>query len=203
MIHEELPLRENELVVDFGCGEKPYLPLFEASGCKYFGCDIVEGADLIIQPGRPLALEDGCAAGLVSFQVLEHVWDLDWYFSNCHRILRKQGWLLLSTHGHWLFHAVPDDFRRWTRSGLVKELETRGFHVEKVVPVMGPLALTSQFRLLGLYHFLRGFGLLGKCIFYPISLILNGLMALEDGITPQAYQEQDAAIYILLARKAD
>ena len=77
-----------------------------------------------------MPLPDGCAKVIVSFQVLEHVWDLDWYFSEIRRLLAPGGTLLLSTHGTWLYHPHPTDFRRWTREGLRMELSSRGFVVQ-------------------------------------------------------------------------
>ena len=75
--------------------------------------------------------------------------DLPWYLGECRRVLRPGGWLLLSTHGTWLYHPHPTDFRRWTADGLVREIEAHGFTVERITGLIGPLAWTTQFRLLG------------------------------------------------------
>src|SRR5262245_56209727 len=86
-----------DVVVDMGCGDMPYRSLFESRGARYLGCDIDAAAPVPITPGQPVPLADGSASLVVSFQVLEHVWDLGWYLGECRRLLRPDGHLLLST----------------------------------------------------------------------------------------------------------
>lgn len=188
-------------IVDFGCGDRPYEPLLTKSGARYVACDLGDDADVRIEPGKPIPLEDASADGVVSFQVLEHVWDLDWYLGECHRILKPGGWLLLSTHGTWLYHPHPTDFRRWTRDGLTGELRDRGFDIEAVDGLVGPLAWTTQFRLLGLHHVLGKIPVFGRMILFPIVCLMNFRMVLEDAITPASIRQDNACIYLTLSRK--
>jgi len=191
-----------ELVVDMGCGDMPYRPLFEARGARYVGCDIDPAAPVEITPGLPIALDDACASLVVSFQVLEHVWDLAWYLGECRRVLRPGGWLLLSTHGTWLYHPHPTDFRRWTRDGLVREIEAHGFTVERISGLVGPLAWTTLFRLLGYREVLRRIPLFGALVLPFLTTFMNVRMELEDAITPASICQSDACIYVVVARPA-
>jgi SAM-dependent methyltransferase len=201
IVDNDLGLRPGERVVDLGCGDAPYRPLFVERGADYVACDI-EGEDVVpLVPGRPVPLEDGSAAAVVSFQVLEHVWDLDWYLGEAHRLLSPGGRLLLSTHGSWLYHPHPTDFRRWTREGLVRELEVRGFDVRRVSGVVGPLAWTTQFRLLGMRDALLKIPLLGRALLLPITSVMNARMALEDRVTPSLVRETNASVYVTLSVK--
>jgi SAM-dependent methyltransferase len=160
-----------------------------------------EQAEVRVQPGRPIDLPDASADGVVSFQVLEHVWDLDWYLGECRRLLRPGGWLLLSTHGNWLYHPHPTDFRRWTRDGLVEELSGRGFRPAMVQAEIGPLAWTTQFRLLGYRHVLQRLPLLGRCLTGLLSCAMNLRMVVEDAVTPAPIRDANAAVYVTLSRK--
>jgi len=193
--------RHSQVVVDMGCGDRPYEPLFRSQSCHYVCCDIEGEVDVLLEPGRPVDLPGESADGVVSFQVLEHVWDLDWYLGECHRILKPGGWLLLSTHGTWLYHAHPTDFRRWTRDGLVGELLQRHFHVERVEGVVGPLAWTTQIRLLGIRHFLESLSSFGRMVLLPVSIFMNSRMILEDAITPNSIRNDNACVYLTLCRK--
>jgi SAM-dependent methyltransferase len=195
-------LKPGQSVVDVGCGDRPYAPLFQAAGMRYVSCDLEGDVDVRIVSGQRIPLEDGCADGVVSFQVLEHVWDLDWYLGECRRLLRPGGWLLLSTHGTWLYHPHPTDFRRWTRDGLQGELSARGFIVQTVRPVVGPLAWTTQFRLFGLRHLLQKVPVAGRVLFVPLLGLMNLRMWLEDAVTPASIRDGNASIYVTLSRRS-
>jgi SAM-dependent methyltransferase len=189
-----------DVVADFGCGDQPYRPLFASRCAKYLGCDLDGGADVRFEPGRPLPLGDGSVDGVVSFQVLEHVWDLDWYLGECRRILKPGGWLLLSTHGTWLYHPHPTDFRRWTRDGLAGELTARGFVVAGVTSVVGPLAWTTLIRLVGYREALRRVPILGPVLLAPLAVAMNLRMIVEDAITPASIRDTNAAVYVTVSR---
>jgi SAM-dependent methyltransferase len=194
-------LRTGQRVVDFGCGDRPYQPLLEARGARYVACDLEGEVDVRIEPGQPLQLPDEDAEGVVSFQVLEHVWDLDWYLSECRRLLKPGGWMLLSTHGTWLYHPHPTDFRRWTRDGLTGEIAARGFEIVDVRPIVGPLAWTTLFRLFALRHILTKVPLLGPLALVPSVCFMNARMLVEDAVTPAGLRDTNASVYIVLARK--
>lgn len=189
-----------DVVVDMGCGDMPYRSLFETRGARYLGFDIDPAAPVAITPGLPIAFDDAGASGVVSFQVLEHVWDLGWYLGECRRVLRPDGWLLLSTHGTWLYHPHPTDFRRWTEDGLVGEIEAHGFVVERISGLMGPLAWTTQFRLLGYREVLRRIPLVGALLLPILTVVMNVRMEIEDAITPAAIRRTNACIYVVVAR---
>lgn len=189
------------LVVDLGAGDAPYRSLFEARGAKYLACDIDAPEPHRIVSGQPLGLGAGSAAAVVSFQVLEHVWDLDWYLGEARRLLAADGWLLLSTHGTWLYHPHPTDFRRWTRDGLLEELRTRGFEATQVDALVGPLACTSQIRALGYSHILNRVPLLGGLLAALSNMVFHLRMKLEDRLTPRHWTDTNAAVYVVLARK--
>lgn len=188
-------------VVDMGAGAAPYRSLFEQHGARYIACDLEPPADLVILPGSPVSLADGVARFVVSFQVLEHVWDLDWYLGEARRLLAADGVLVLSTHGTWLYHPHPTDFRRWTRDGLVRELSERGFQVDSIVGAVGPLAWTTQFRALGYHHLLCAVPVVGKLLSAVASSFFHLRMLVEDRITPQAWKDTNAAVYVLTATR--
>jgi SAM-dependent methyltransferase len=188
-------------VADFGCGDRPYEPIFRNAGCRYVACDLDGPVDVRIEPGRPLALADGSVDAVVSFQVLEHVWDIDWYLRESFRILKPGGWLLLSTHGTWLYHPHPTDFRRWTRPGLEGEIAERGFAPVATVPVAGPLAWTLMIRLLAYREVLRKVPVLGPLLFAPLAVLMNLRGRLEDAVTPAAIRDTNASVYVTLSRR--
>src|SRR5262249_15291663 len=103
--------------------------------------------------------------------------------------------------GVWLYHPHPTDFRRWTRDGLRDELQLRGFQVETSIPVVGPLAWTTQFRLLGFRHALAKIPYLGAALCYPLAVLMNLRMAVADAVPPKSIHETNACVYVMRARK--
>jgi SAM-dependent methyltransferase len=202
----ESALRKNSLavagetVLDFGCGDRPYEPLLVARGAKYIAADLDGAADVTFTPGQPLPMQDQSVHGVVSFQVLEHVWDLDWYLAECRRVLRPGGWLLLSTHGSWPYHPHPTDFRRWTRDGLLGEISGRGFTPTACDAIVGLLALTTQFRLLGYREALRKIPIVGPIALAGLAMAMNARMLLEDALTPAAIRDVNACVYVTVSR---
>jgi SAM-dependent methyltransferase len=131
--------------------------------------------------------------------VLEHVWDLKTYLGEARRVLKPGGALLLSTHGSWLYHPHPGDYRRWTAEGLRREVEGRGFRQLRVAPLVGPLAWMMVLHNVGIGYALRAVPLLPALVAMP----LNALAWLEDRITPSAITANNACVYLALFRRDD
>jgi SAM-dependent methyltransferase len=188
-------------VLDFGCGTRPYESWFTAAGAEYRGADIDREEEVPVRADGSLDAGDAQFDMVVSFQVLEHVWDLETYLREVRRVLKREGRFLVSTHGSWLYHPHPGDYRRWTGEGLRREVETRGFRLITMHPLVGPLAWTTVFRALGYSHFLKKIPLVG-CALSGAAAVLLGMKAwLEDRITPQAVIRDNACIYVALFRR--
>jgi SAM-dependent methyltransferase len=189
-------------VLDFGCGSRPYEPWFAAAGAHYRGADIEGAHEVRMAADGTLGCGDGEYDVVASFQVLEHVWDLGTYLGEARRALRRDGWLLLSTHGSWLYHPHPYDYRRWTAEGLQREIESRGFRLVRLEPVVGPLAWTTVFRSLGVAHFVKKLPLFGPALAGFAALLYNARAWVEERITPRAITAVNACTYIALFRRS-
>jgi SAM-dependent methyltransferase len=188
-------------LIDLGCGSQPYRDLIEAQGLSYRGADLGTSADIEIAPSGHVSAPDASADIISSFQVLEHVRDLDLYLAEAHRMLRTGGSLLLSTHGNWLYHPHPEDHRRWTRTGLILDIETRGFAVQSCVPIVGPLAWTGLMRLTSYAFVLRKIPLIGRGLAGIFATLMNIRAMMEDAITPPAIRADNACVYLVMAHK--
>lgn len=200
--------KTSPVVLDFGAGEKPYERLFTSRGATYLAADFAGEAGAahqypITAEGRLFA-PSSMADVVVSFQVLEHVRDLDMYFAEARRVLRDDGLLLLSTHGTWLYHPHPEDHRRWTREGLIGDIEARGFEVIDCVPVVGPLGWTTMLRLTCFKYALIKIPVVGAPLAAMLGVLMNLKAALEDKVTPAWVTKDNACVYVTLSRpKAD
>ncbi|MBC7634726.1 MAG: class I SAM-dependent methyltransferase [Acetobacteraceae bacterium] len=185
-----------DVVLDFGCGSMPYRALVEKAGGTYLGADLGGDAAVAISPDGHLQVADATIDMVISIQVLEHVRDIDLYFSEIARVLKDGGLLLLSTHGTWLYHPHPEDHRRWTRTGLVHDIETRSFRVDEIVAIVGPLATTTMIRLTGFAFFLRRIPLLGPFLAGTMAVVMNLRGWLEDWITPESIRMNNGCVYV-------
>ncbi|MEB4677470.1 class I SAM-dependent methyltransferase [Enterobacteriaceae bacterium G50] len=189
-------------MLDFGCGDSPYAEMMRQLNINYCGADLDDNGTIKIDQQGRVPLDDGVAGAVLSIQVLEHVRDLDAYCAEIRRLLSDDGLLLLSTHGTWLYHPHPEDHRRWTRTGLIADLTDRGFAVDEVEALIGPLATTTIIRLTGFAFFLRRIPIIGGIIASGLAVIMNLRAMFEDYVTPAQIRDDNACVFLLRARKA-
>lgn len=80
-------------------------------------------ADLECLPGEWA----GRFSGVLCSEVLEHVRRPQAALGEIRRVMRPGAALIVTTLTAFPIHGFPDDFRRWTESGLKAELEDAGF----------------------------------------------------------------------------
>ena len=189
---------KNAIVLDYGCGNSPYRPLLEKAGIKdYLTADLPgnDKAGLILGKNGAIPCPDAQMDVVLSSQVLEHVADPQKYLSECHRVLKENGILILSTPAIWRYHPDPEDFWRWTSAGLKKILENHGFILLDCTGAVGIPAVSIR-----LWQDSVQFLIPEKTrpiLFY----MLQKLMALIDKRTPQVNKDKDASFYTAVAVK--
>jgi SAM-dependent methyltransferase len=191
--------RAGQVAIDLGCGSRPYRSIFDSREVIYQGADLGSADIRIDADGRAL-VADSSADLVLSFQVLEHVRDIGRYLGEALRILRSDGWLILSTHGTWLYHPHPEDHRRWTRQGLLAELAQHGFETTECIPVLGPLAWTTLVRLTLGYQICLRIPFVGRALAGMLALMMNARGYLESLLTPEWVRRDNACVYVTLSR---
>ena len=129
-------------ILDFGCGGSPYRSLFRNS--EYIRADFTpcKGLDFLLPPDSSIPVPDCSFDMVLSTQVLEHVPEPANYVTECSRVLKPGGILILTTHGLFEDHGCPYDFQRWTADGLRLLLERAGFRIKGANKLTcGPRAL--------------------------------------------------------------
>jgi SAM-dependent methyltransferase len=182
-------------VLDYGCAELPYRHFFE-DDIEYVGADIPgnPNATLDLEPNGSVPVEDGSFDAVLSTQVLEHVEDPGLYLSECFRVLRPGGRLLLSTHGVFMYHPDPDDYWRWTGAGLQRAVREAGFEIERFEGIIGPLATGLQMTQDSVYWRLP------RLLRPVFALIMQSLIAVADRESA-GRRRLDASIFAVIARK--
>jgi SAM-dependent methyltransferase len=131
------------LVLDLGCGERPWAGLFDRAQC--IGVDIsVDGASPdVVAEGSALPFADASFDIVFCSQVLEHVADDKRVLAECARTLRPAGRLVLSVPFYWPLHEEPHDYRRFTCHGLHHALREAGFDRIEIAADTGSVTMVA------------------------------------------------------------
>jgi SAM-dependent methyltransferase len=161
-------------VLDAGAGECRHKPLFAHT--HYFGTDNGMGDEedwdytQLSFKSNLLALPvgDGSMDVVVSVNVLEHVSEPIGMLSECRRVLREGGRLLLVAPQSWRLHQTPQDFFRFTQHGLDHALTRAGFEDLEIEAVGGAFWNLGSRSLYLLTHF--------KGVWFPVAILLSPLL---------------------------
>lgn len=129
------------LVIDVGCGEKPYADFFE--GARYMGVNygMHDASPDVVGDAQQLPLKSNCADVVFSTQVIEHVPQPEKLVREAFRVLKPRGVLLLTGPFYWPLHEEPYDFFRFTRYGFEHLLASAGF---KIISIRGDAGAVTQ-----------------------------------------------------------
>lgn len=138
------------VLLDFGCGKKPYEKLFK-NVSLYIGVDIeVSGHNHknsnidFYYDGKRLPFEPNTFDIIFASEVLEHVPNHDDIFKEFHRVLKPGGKILITIPFLWGEHEEPYDFIRFTNFGIVNVLQQYGFNQIKVSKIGGSFETLCQ-----------------------------------------------------------
>lgn len=119
--------------LDVGCGQKPYIEIFNSS--EYVGLEIDspenrlnKNADYFYN-GETFPFPDGEFDSIVTNQVFEHVFNPTCFLSEINRVMRDGGFLLITVPFVWDEHEQPFDYARYSSFGLKYLLNQHGFEV--------------------------------------------------------------------------
>ena len=182
-------------LLDVGCGQKPYEPLFAGYAHSYVGVDPVDNPRAELKGSvEELPVEDACFDVVLCNQVLEHCEDPATAVSELHRVTAPGGRVLASTHGVMAYHPSPTDYWRWTHAGLEKLFAENGAWASvRVTPASGTTAclgmLFAMYLDLGFRRL--GLGLLAR----PLVAGVNALAEAVDNRSPRLREPGPGALF--------
>lgn len=96
---------------------------------KWIGVDMQEGpgVDRVVDIHSPPVEWAGRFSGILCSEVLEHVARPWLALPKMREMMKSGGWLVVTTLTSFPIHGFPDDFYRYTPSGLKLLLEDAGF----------------------------------------------------------------------------
>jgi SAM-dependent methyltransferase len=167
------------ILLDVGCGTKPYQSLFKVD--KYIGMDFVKEENNqnhlaeILYDGKSFPFEKESIDYVIATEVLEHVFNPTEFMSECCRVLKKGGLCLITVPFVWDEHEQPYDFGRYTSYGLKHLSEQAGFEIIEqfktgnFITTLGQMLCTYFYYLV--YRNRLIYFLAQKFLFAPIQLL--------------------------------
>jgi SAM-dependent methyltransferase len=139
--------------LDVGCGIKPYKKYFNSN--EYIGIDLKttlhnsENSIDVYYDGKVIPFNNEQFDSVVTSQVLEHVFHPDLFLGETNRVLKTNGYLLITVPFVWDEHEQPFDFGRYSSFGIVYLLEKNGFEIKEHFKTANNFAALAQ--LVNLY----------------------------------------------------
>ena len=146
------------VMMDFGCGLKPYKNLF-INIDQYIGVDFKSEGHLhekedidVYYDGRHIPFTNGYFDSVLCSEVLEHVFNLNEILQEINRVMKPGAKFLITVPFSWDEHEIPNDFGRYTSYGIKYILEQHGFEIDKSVKIGNFIAVIGQLRIMYLHH---------------------------------------------------
>jgi SAM-dependent methyltransferase len=196
-----LSLPYEGIVVDLGCGTSPYKMDILKMADQYIGVDWENSlhnqsnVDVFADLTKQLPFSDNYADTLVSFQVMEHLPEPDFFLSECIRILKPAGKLFITVPFMWHVHEAPHDYFRYTQYGLEYMLKKSGFTDISVVANTG---FWQMWILKFNYHSARYAHGIFRYFWIPIWWLGQVISPILDSIDSHG---EETASYTVIARK--
>lgn len=131
------------LILDLGCGKKPYEKYFKSTNSKYYGIDYPDykiskkfSMDIFADVQK-LPIKSKTTDTIICNQVLEHIPNSFNLFYEFNRVLKKDGILILTVPFFWGLHEEPRDYYRFTKYGLEYLCVQNGFAVISIKKLGG------------------------------------------------------------------
>jgi SAM-dependent methyltransferase len=142
----------NGVMMDFGCGSKPYKSLFNVE--RYIGVDfenpghphLNEQID-VFYDGKKLPFEDGYFDSVFSSEVFEHVFNLDEILPELNRVMKTGALMLITCPFAICEHEAPHDFARYSSYGIKHLLQKNGFEILQLQKTGNSIETIQQLRI--------------------------------------------------------
>lgn len=156
----------------------------------------------VVALAEHLPFDDSSIARLVYDNVLEHISDPEQAISETARVLEDGGYAYFAVPFMYPFHASPDDYTRWTDTGLKNVFERHGLRTIKSGVRSGPAAvLLLVVAYIGASMFCFGNRRAYLVLLNVFIIALFPLKILDLIIVRLPFSEEIASILYVVVRK--
>jgi SAM-dependent methyltransferase len=125
------------VVLDVGCGRRPFEQLITAQGATYIGVDWPAPSqpsfpDIVADANR-LPLRKDSVDSVIATEIMEHLESPSVFLDELARVLKPGGILVLTVPFLEPLHEIPRDFYRFTPFSLERLCQESGFRVEQIL----------------------------------------------------------------------
>lgn len=165
------------VLLDVGCGIKPYQKFFAPFVEKYYGTEYSSDSGFrgnradVGSDAAAMPFADESVDTILCTEVMEHVADPEKVIEEFARILKPDGTIITTAP---FFYPIHDeyDFFRYTDKGLAAMMMRHGLEIEKVEPLSGTgVTLAIMFNF-----FWYELGFIWTKWLYPFSLLLRPVL---------------------------
>jgi SAM-dependent methyltransferase len=162
-------------LLDFGCGKKPYKNIINVQ--EYIGLDIEKsGHDHkqeevdIYYNGKNIPFPDNYFDSILAAEVFEHLFNLEEILKELFRVIKIDGYILVTLPFVYEEHEAPYDFARYTSFGIRHLLESTGFKVVKIEKSTNYVETVCQTWNSYVYQSILPKNMLAKTIMLPFFI---------------------------------
>jgi SAM-dependent methyltransferase len=182
------------VMLDFGCGSKPYKSLFTVD--RYIGLDFEnpghshanETID-VFYDGQKIPFDNDYFDSVFTSEVFEHVFNLPQILPEIRRVMKKGALILVTCPFAISEHEAPIDFARYSSFGLRHLMQENGFEVIEQEKLGNSLevmtALWQTYLEIHITPQLKKVPLLGSLLEFIYSSLLNLLTIIFVKILPK------------------
>lgn len=181
---------KKQMLLDLGCGPRPYLDLYEHAFEQTLGADLQDspfpkkGVDIYCA-ATCVPLADSTVDTILSTEVLHDIAEPSDFFNECYRLLKANGTLVLTTPFVVPVVDGPYDHYRFTAEGIRYQAARAGFEEISIEPVGDLFAVIITLAVKPVLKLLSS---LSKLIHFPgFYTIYNPLLFLTAALPQYFY----------------
>lgn len=185
-----------DIILNIGSGPEYFMSRHDIINLDIYPFTEVD----IVADAAALPINNNCVDLIINMAFLEHVSDPEAALNEMFRILKPGGVIICSVPFIVPYHAAPDDYFRWTNSGLKKFFAD--FRDVKILITAGPTSAmlwVLQEWLAILFSF--GNKTIHDAVFLVTMVLTAPLKLLDIFLAKHPYAKYLASVYYVIAKK--